>query len=194
MCSLWVAVCFLGAVAAVSELPRAVGETLSDGAAGEGRRLAQRLCSGCHDIDPGGSTPRAGPPFAELARQARYSVPWFRGWLANPHLGTPIESLSQSEIDRLAAYYETLAVPKPGRNSGAGPLDFEDSDRGAGEFEGTDIETDASERKNPDLDDFGADLSTGDDFSDFDLEAPLEDGENAPDPRPQWPPSPREGR
>jgi len=170
----------------VSNLPGSAADILSDEAAEEGRRLAERLCSACHDIEPGGNTPRAGPPLAELARQPGYSVQWFRGWLAKPHIGTPIKSVSENDINYLAAYYETLAMPRAGPASGFGPLDFGGSDEGTDETEGYDIEPGASKQDEIGPGEFGSDEGAGNDFGDLDVDLPPEDAEGALD---AWPPS-----
>jgi mono/diheme cytochrome c family protein len=176
-----VAVSLLVVLAAGPRFPGAIADTLSGEAAEEGHRLAQRLCSACHDIEPGGSTPRAGPPLAELARQPGYSVQWFRGWLANPHLGTPIKGLSESYIENLSAYYETLVTPRAGHLPGSGSFDFGASDESPEGSEGFDVAPETSNQEGSDLGYSSGDVSTGDDFSDFDLEAPSEDTEKSPD-------------
>lgn len=189
-----VAVSLLVALAAGSRFPGATADVLPDTPAGEGKRLAQRLCSTCHDIEPGGNTPRAGPALAELAQQPGYSVQWFRGWLANPHLGTPVPSLSESDIDILTAYYSTLAARGPGRIPGSGSFDYGGSDEGPEDLTSPDIGTDTSVQGDLDVGSSDFDQSVGDDFGDFDLGVPSEEGEVAPEKSPHWPPSGRQGR
>lgn len=72
----------------------------------DGRRIAQRWCSGCHVVAPGqrqGSD--TAPTFAQIAEAERFDEATLATFLAVPHHSRmPNLSLTRSEIADLVAY------------------------------------------------------------------------------------------
>ncbi len=74
----------------------------------QGRLLARHWCASCHVVEPGGSAPNGGPPFAEIAREPGITPERLRGWLAAPHPPMPDMSLSRLEVEAIVSYIESL--------------------------------------------------------------------------------------
>lgn len=92
-------------------LALAAGAACADAAAGQGRRLAQERCAGCHAIGPAGASPHAAaPPFRDLHR--RYPVEQLAESLAEGivtgHPDMPEQAFSAEEVAALIAYLRTL--------------------------------------------------------------------------------------
>lgn len=83
------------------------------GSAYEGHKLAERWCTGCHQIAPGQPTNDVAPSFQSLAREKDGDFEWARLWLFDPH--PPMEgiALSRQEIEDVVAYFKTLVPDEP---------------------------------------------------------------------------------
>jgi mono/diheme cytochrome c family protein len=76
-----------------------------------GRRLAETVCSECHQIDvgsPPGSNP-AAPSFVDISRMPSMTELAIKVFLRSPHPHMPDIILSPEEIDSIAAYIVGLA-------------------------------------------------------------------------------------
>jgi mono/diheme cytochrome c family protein len=87
------------------------------GDAGEGKRIAEKWCVGCHLVD---GAPQAGvadvaPPLTAISADPAKTPAYLRTYLANPRHPMPDFSLSRHEIDDLAAYISGLAHSSRGR-------------------------------------------------------------------------------
>ncbi|WP_310539311.1 cytochrome c [Phenylobacterium sp.] len=88
-----------------------VGHKRADSPEQRGRTIAQRACSGCHAVEPGGQTRRGGkaPAFGSL--EMRHTV-GLEGRLAEltrtGHYDMPPVSLTAAEVSDLRAYIEGL--------------------------------------------------------------------------------------
>lgn len=75
-----------------------------------GHRIAERMCSRCHQINPTGDIPNSGsPPFRVLAK--RYDEVTLGRKLddiATGHYDMPPTAVTNDEIDSLVAYLESL--------------------------------------------------------------------------------------
>lgn len=106
----------LSACAPIDAGPAAAAVPLADPA--RGRDIADRNCSLCHAIMPGGRAahPRA-PAFADLG--ARYPMASLRAGLATGqvigHTGMPQIELAPAQIDDLIAYLRSIAAAPDAR-------------------------------------------------------------------------------
>jgi mono/diheme cytochrome c family protein len=73
-----------------------------------GRTIAQKWCSGCHLVEPGGKTIDAAPSFEMLANTADYTDSRLRGWLFAPHPPMPQIALTDVQTDAIIAYIRSL--------------------------------------------------------------------------------------
>ena len=92
-------------VASVAASPIAWAE----GDATAGKRLAQRWCATCHQVEPSAPAKDTAPPFASLGVQRGKDPGWIRAWLINPHPPMQGINLSRQQIDDIVAYLQTLA-------------------------------------------------------------------------------------
>jgi cytochrome c len=76
-----------------------------------GREIAERWCTSCHVVTPGGPGADAGPPLPELMRGGQRTADELRGWLAAPHPPMPDLDLTRQEIEDIVAYLESLGAP-----------------------------------------------------------------------------------
>ena len=95
---------------AATEAQTAGGVAMSPAAAG--RALAQRLCSGCHIIDPSGAggavTPVGPPSFPAIANKPGQTAERIKNVLILPHAPMPDMQLTNVEIVNIISYLETL--------------------------------------------------------------------------------------
>lgn len=99
---------FLGLVLVIGLI---VAFTQSAGAAGdprEGRRVAERWCSGCHVTGRSGRQSDTAPAFSALANDPKKSAEYLRTWINNPHPPMPNFNLTRQTVDDLAAYIRSL--------------------------------------------------------------------------------------
>jgi mono/diheme cytochrome c family protein len=87
------------------------------GDAGEGKRIAEKWCAGCHLVD---GASRAGvadaaPPFSAISGDPAKTPAYIRTFLADPRHTMPDLYLSRHEIEDLAAYISGLAHSPQGR-------------------------------------------------------------------------------
>ena len=121
--ALWLVVLAVGLAALLLRPRGAAGEDAPptfDQLAQQGRLLAERLCQGCHVIgDTGSAVATAGvPSFRGIANRPGQSGEHIRNVLMAPHAPMPDVQASNTEIDRLLAYLESL------RSGPAGPSLF----------------------------------------------------------------------
>ncbi|MEQ8195881.1 MAG: hypothetical protein RIB59_15475 [Rhodospirillales bacterium] len=69
-----------------------------------GRMIAQKWCSSCHLVEPGGKTIDAAPSFAMIANNERYTESRLRGWIFAPHPPMPQIQLTKTQTDAIIAY------------------------------------------------------------------------------------------
>lgn len=76
----------------------------------DGMRLAQKLCSNCHDVRPAPSTDRAlpGPSFRAIASRAGQTAVAVAGSIIIPHPAMPNVPLTRAEVRSLVAYISSL--------------------------------------------------------------------------------------
>lgn len=89
----------------------AAGDTVD---ASAGRALAERWCSGCHDVRPAGrlSPNRFAPTFSELAALPGFSEMSVRVMLRSEHLTMPQIKFTAEQMDDIVGYLISL---KPAR-------------------------------------------------------------------------------
>jgi cytochrome c len=87
----------------------ASAQTVGDREAGW--HLVRRWCAACHIVDDTGYGTAAAPALPMIARQRAGDRRWLRAWLAAPHPPMPNMKLSQSEMDDIVAYLDSLARP-----------------------------------------------------------------------------------
>jgi mono/diheme cytochrome c family protein len=74
-----------------------------------GRELAERYCASCHVIGPGqGRGSDQAPPFRAIATRPVTTADSLHAFLLRPHGGMPPLTLSNEQIDNLAAYILSL--------------------------------------------------------------------------------------
>jgi len=74
-----------------------------------GHVLARTWCAHCHIVEANQvQASDVAPPFAQIANDPSKWPLSIAAWLADPHPPMPNLSLTQSEIDDLVAYIETL--------------------------------------------------------------------------------------
>lgn len=84
------------------------------GDAAEGRAIASRWCSSCHNIG-GESKPSASdaiPTFDSVAQRKDLNRVQLETWIGNPHPPMPNLNLTRVEIDNLVTYIESLRRPR----------------------------------------------------------------------------------
>ena len=75
----------------------------------QGHEIARNWCSGCHVVEPGGTSGSdAAPPLPVVAQDSSLSPDRLRAWLADPHPPMPNLSLTREEIEALVAYIGSL--------------------------------------------------------------------------------------
>ena len=77
--------------------------------ASNGKRLAERWCTGCHLVSS--SQTKASdqvPPFATIAKMPDFSAAKMALFLLDPHPKMPSFSLTRSEASDIAAYINSL--------------------------------------------------------------------------------------
>lgn len=84
------------------------------GSANEGKVIASRWCSSCHNIGTGERRTASDtiPTFDSVARRKDLDRAQLEAWIGNPHPPMPNLSLTRSEIDSLVTYIESLRTPK----------------------------------------------------------------------------------
>jgi mono/diheme cytochrome c family protein len=97
------------AVPALIALLASTSPVSAQGNAGAGKRLSQRWCASCHQVEPSGPAKDSAPPFASLGVQKSKDPGWIRAWLANPHPPMQGINLSRQQIDDVVAYLQSLA-------------------------------------------------------------------------------------
>jgi mono/diheme cytochrome c family protein len=73
--------------------------------------LAQRWCSGCHAVAGESALSDANATFAQIAARRADQPGYVRAFLVKPHAPMPNLTLSNRELDDLAAYIKSLAPP-----------------------------------------------------------------------------------
>jgi cytochrome c len=104
----------IGVMAAVISGPSALAQEMGDAA--RGRALAERDCSGCHAVGPGGRSPLvAAPPFRDLHK--RYDVEDLAESLAEGivtgHPAMPSRPYPPKDVRDLIAFLRTLEPASP---------------------------------------------------------------------------------
>jgi cytochrome c len=86
-------------------LPAAHADRISDG-----RAIAQRWCSSCHDIGAGDTRTAkdVAPTFESVSRRPKLSREHLETWIGNPHPPMPNLHLTREEIENLVDYIESL--------------------------------------------------------------------------------------
>ncbi|HEX5380025.1 MAG TPA: cytochrome c [Phenylobacterium sp.] len=81
--------------------------------AARGHDLAQRACSACHAVEPGGTSPRgAAPAFGSLEMRHTAGLEGRVADLARQgHYGMPPVQLSSEDARDLVAYIQSLGAP-----------------------------------------------------------------------------------
>lgn len=88
-------------------------EAQSLGDVGRGNLIASRLCSECHSITPGQSSPRPeSPSFERIASTPGMTELAIKVWLQTPHPTMPNLMLPAADREDVAAYITSL---KPAR-------------------------------------------------------------------------------
>ena len=82
------------------------------GDAANGKDLATRWCSSCHDVGTGRPPNDGAPAFEAVARRPGMTRAGLEGWLANPHPPMPKLTLTRREIDDIVSYIETFKPPR----------------------------------------------------------------------------------
>jgi mono/diheme cytochrome c family protein len=99
---LGIALCAIGAAFSL-------GSPLFAADASNGKRLAERWCTGCHLVSSSQSTATDQvPPFAAIAKMPNFSAAKIALFLLDPHPKMPNMGLSRTEAADLAAYIATL--------------------------------------------------------------------------------------
>jgi cytochrome c len=76
-----------------------------------GKRIAEKLCVGCHIVGPraaGAAVPADVPSFARIARVPGQTAQSIAGAIVVPHPPMPQIQLTREEIGDIAAYILTL--------------------------------------------------------------------------------------
>lgn len=73
-----------------------------------GAQVADTWCQTCHDTGQGATGSDAAPSFHSIANRAEFDENKLRNWMMDPHPPMPNLSLSQTEIDALLAYLQSL--------------------------------------------------------------------------------------
>ncbi|MCI0431907.1 MAG: cytochrome c, partial [Rhodospirillales bacterium] len=74
-----------------------------------GQTIARNWCSGCHVVEPGGTSGSdVAPPFPVVAQHPSLTADQLRAWLAHPHPPMPNLNLTREEIEALVAYILSL--------------------------------------------------------------------------------------
>lgn len=102
----------VSAVVIFAALLAATATASAEGSAAAGKRLAQRWCANCHQIEPSAPAKDVAPPFASLGVQKGKDPGWVRAWLANPHPPMQGINLSRQQIDDIVVYLQSLARPR----------------------------------------------------------------------------------
>lgn len=110
---------FVAASTAQAAAPEAVSDELDTpvGNAIHGQMLAGNLCSGCHALDAGATSPNPDAPNfheLELAYPPEYLAEGFAEGIVvgtDAHIGMPQFELAPNQIDDLIAYLETVLPP-----------------------------------------------------------------------------------
>lgn len=79
-----------------------------------GRRIAEKLCVGCHIVGAeaaGATVPADVPSFARIASQPGRTAQSIAGAIVVPHPPMPTIQLTREEIGDVAAYILTLKAP-----------------------------------------------------------------------------------
>jgi mono/diheme cytochrome c family protein len=98
-----IAVCFIGALAAIAAATVTFPAIAGD--AGNGKKLAERWCQSCHAI--AANQPMAvteAPPFATIARKPGFDEAKVATFLLDPHPKMPDIGLSRDSAADLAAF------------------------------------------------------------------------------------------
>ncbi|HTO63876.1 MAG TPA: c-type cytochrome [Bradyrhizobium sp.] len=69
-----------------------------------GRRLSERWCAACHQIDPAVGRSNRAPPFAAIAVKDKISAETIAKFLLLPHATMPNFPLSRKDADDIAAF------------------------------------------------------------------------------------------
>jgi len=77
-----------------------------------GKMLATRWCSNCHQVGSRMPAQDAVPPLHEVAMRPYATKQWLTDWLTNPHPPMPKLDLTRREIDDLVAFLLTLRTPR----------------------------------------------------------------------------------
>jgi mono/diheme cytochrome c family protein len=73
-----------------------------------GRRLAERWCAACHQIDANPGKFRRAPPFAAIAAKDNITAEMIASFLLLPHATMPNFPLSRKDADDIAAFIMEL--------------------------------------------------------------------------------------
>lgn len=76
----------------------------------DGRAIADRWCSSCHDIGAGDTRTAKdlAPTFESVARRDNLSRVQLETWIGNPHPPMPNLNLTRREVDSLVEYIQSL--------------------------------------------------------------------------------------
>ena len=93
-------------VVASAQTAHAAGDAL------DGKRVAERWCSGCHLVGQRGRGGGGAPAFVALANNPAKSERYLKTWITNPHPPMPNFNLSRRTVDDLVAYILSLGQGK----------------------------------------------------------------------------------
>lgn len=100
---------FAFSVATSAALLAASPTASAEGSAEAGKRLAQRWCISCQQVEPGVPARDTAPPFASPGARKGKNPGWVRAWLTNPHPAMQGINPSRQQIDDIVAYLGSLA-------------------------------------------------------------------------------------
>jgi mono/diheme cytochrome c family protein len=73
-----------------------------------GRAIAERWCSNCHQTDSRRVAQDFAPPLRVVAGRSYATEKWLKSWIADPHPPMPNLNLTQAQIDDVVSYLKTL--------------------------------------------------------------------------------------
>lgn len=104
----------LSAILGIALTATAFASFAHAGDATEGRAIASRWCTSCHNIG-GEAKPSASdtiPTFDSIAQRPELNRVQLETWIGNPHPPMPNLNLTRVEIDNLVTYIESLRRPQ----------------------------------------------------------------------------------
>lgn len=80
----------------------------------DGRNIAVRWCSSCHDVGAGErrAANDMAPNFPSVAQRSDLTRSQLETWIGNPHPPMPNLHLTRQEIENLVDYIQSLRAPQ----------------------------------------------------------------------------------